>query len=212
MRVLLAPFGSRGDVAPLLALGQALRARGHTVLAAVPENSASWARRLGFAVAPGIPDFRACFDGTHSEWTVLRRAMARVGANYAALESAARGADWIVASMMQFAAASVAEQTGAGYAYVATSPPYLRNRSLPLLMLPFRRTPRFLQDAQWCWRTMRRRSSTPRSTGNGRSAACRRWGASTTMSSNRVASSSPPTRRSPPFRTTCARSPAARST
>ncbi|MEO6463489.1 MAG: glycosyltransferase, partial [Candidatus Eisenbacteria bacterium] len=149
MKVVLAPFGSRGDVTPLLALGQALRGRGHQVVAAVPENAAAWTRGLGFEVAPGIPDFRDCFDGTHLEWTVMTRAMARVGASYAALEQAARGADWIVGSMMQYAASSVAEQLGARYAYVALSPPYLRNRSLPMLVLPFRSTPRFLQYVQW---------------------------------------------------------------
>ena len=149
MKVVLAPFGSRGDVAPLLALGQALRARGHDVVAAVPANSAEWTRSLGFTVAPGVPDFRECFDGTHFEGTVLARAMARVGANFAALERAAPGADWIVASMMQWSAASVAERLGTRYAFLTVSPPYLRNRSLPMLMAPFRRTPRFLQSFQW---------------------------------------------------------------
>ncbi len=153
MRVVLAPFGSRGDVAPLLALGQALRARGHTVVAAVPANSAAWAHGLGFEVAPGIPDFRDCFDGTHFEGAVVARVLKRTGALYAALEAAvappAPRPDWIVASMMQFAAASVAEQHGVRYAYAAMSPIYLRNHTLPVLAMPLRRTPRWLSRLHW---------------------------------------------------------------
>lgn len=151
MRVLLAPFGSRGDVAPLLALGRALLARGHDVLLAPPGDMAAWARGLGFAVADGVPAFRDCFDGTHFEGAVLMRAMQRVPATYAALERTALDfrPDLVVGSMMSWTAPSIATQVKARYAYAVFSPLYLRNFTLPLLAIPLRRTPGWLARAHW---------------------------------------------------------------
>jgi len=151
VRVLLAPFGSRGDVAPLLALGQALRARGHGVLVAPPGDMATWVRSFGFDVADGVPAFRECFDGTHFEGAVVVRAMRRVPVTYAALERAALDfrPDLVVGSMMAWTAPSIATQVGARYAYAVFSPLYLRNLTLPLLAIPLRRTPRWLAQAHW---------------------------------------------------------------
>jgi UDP:flavonoid glycosyltransferase YjiC (YdhE family) len=52
LRLVLCGIGSRGDVQPLLALGQALRQRGHQVVVAAPPNFAHWVQSLGFAFAP----------------------------------------------------------------------------------------------------------------------------------------------------------------
>ena len=47
MKILLAPYGTRGDVQPLVALGIALRDRGHHVEVAAPDNFKSWIESLG---------------------------------------------------------------------------------------------------------------------------------------------------------------------
>jgi UDP:flavonoid glycosyltransferase YjiC (YdhE family) len=52
LRLVLAAVGSRGDVQPLLALGQALRQRGHAVRIAAPPNFAHWIQSLGFDFCP----------------------------------------------------------------------------------------------------------------------------------------------------------------
>ena len=52
LRVVLASVGSRGDVQPMLALAQALVARGHVPVIAAPPNFDSWVRSLGFDYAP----------------------------------------------------------------------------------------------------------------------------------------------------------------
>jgi UDP:flavonoid glycosyltransferase YjiC (YdhE family) len=55
MRILLASHGTRGDVQPMLALGLALRARGHVIQFLVPANFAAWIRSYGFeAESDGI--------------------------------------------------------------------------------------------------------------------------------------------------------------
>ncbi|MDX2039133.1 MAG: glycosyltransferase [Isosphaeraceae bacterium] len=52
MRVLIAPFGSHGDVHPLLGLGTALRERGHEVIYLIAAEFGPTIERLGFPVVP----------------------------------------------------------------------------------------------------------------------------------------------------------------
>ena len=52
LRVVLAAVGSRGDVQPMLALAQALVARGHDAVVAAPANFEPWVRDLGFKFVP----------------------------------------------------------------------------------------------------------------------------------------------------------------
>jgi UDP:flavonoid glycosyltransferase YjiC (YdhE family) len=42
MKIVLATFGSRGDVQPMLALSLALKSKGHDVLLAAPPEKAAW--------------------------------------------------------------------------------------------------------------------------------------------------------------------------
>lgn len=65
-RVVLATVGSRGDVQPMLALAQALVARGHAPVVAAPPNFESWVRSLGFDYAPVGVDIQL-FLAEHSE-------------------------------------------------------------------------------------------------------------------------------------------------
>ncbi len=52
MKIVLATFGSRGDVQPMLALSLALRSAGHEVLLAAPPEKAEWAEQLGCPFHP----------------------------------------------------------------------------------------------------------------------------------------------------------------
>lgn len=47
MRVLISAIGSRGDVQPMLVLGETLRARGHDVTIAAPPNFGELIRSSG---------------------------------------------------------------------------------------------------------------------------------------------------------------------
>jgi len=66
MRVVLAAVGSRGDVQPMLALGQAFVAHGHDPLVAAPPNFENWVRSLGFDFAPLGVDMQA-YMAAHSD-------------------------------------------------------------------------------------------------------------------------------------------------
>lgn len=60
MRVLILCLGTRGDVEPMLALGKALQARGHSVTLCGPDNCARWVREEhSLFFAPLGIDFRA---------------------------------------------------------------------------------------------------------------------------------------------------------
>ena len=52
MRILVTSFGTRGDIEPYVALGGALRARGHDVTLAVPEGFRDLAEGVGVRVHP----------------------------------------------------------------------------------------------------------------------------------------------------------------
>ena len=63
MRIVLATFGSRGDVQPMLALSLALQSAGHHVLLAAPPEKEKWARQLGCPFQPLGEDITAFIDG-----------------------------------------------------------------------------------------------------------------------------------------------------
>lgn len=59
MRVAILAHGSRGDIQPMVALGDELRRRGHSVVMTVNENLAAWVARAGIDVVPMKPDMNA---------------------------------------------------------------------------------------------------------------------------------------------------------
>jgi vancomycin aglycone glucosyltransferase len=62
MKIVLATFGSRGDVQPMLALSLALKSKGHNVLLAAPPEKAAWAKQLGCPFFPLGSDVTAFID------------------------------------------------------------------------------------------------------------------------------------------------------
>ena len=62
MKIVLATFGSRGDVQPMLALSLALISKGHDILLAAPPEKAAWAEQLGCPFHPLGSDVTAFID------------------------------------------------------------------------------------------------------------------------------------------------------
>ena len=117
-RVVLASVGSRGDVQPMLALAQALAARGHVPVIAVPPNFEPWVKALGFEFAPLGADMQV-FLAENADLLTSNQAKALRGtAHYFShqiplqaqqLRSICRGADALLWSGLAFVAPSVAE-------------------------------------------------------------------------------------------------------
>lgn len=59
MRIALLAHGSRGDIQPILALGDTLRSRGHSVVLTVNSNLVAWAKRSGLDVVETELDMEA---------------------------------------------------------------------------------------------------------------------------------------------------------
>ena len=142
MRIALTVDGTRGDVHPMLALGTALRARGHDVVLCAPPDFAEDAARASVpfhAVGVGARQYLT----EHAEFVhgnplaSMSAARDYLAANivtqFRELATAARGADWILAAGVQLSAGSVAQALGARYRYVAYCPSVLRSR----LQTPF---------------------------------------------------------------------------
>src|ERR1700757_3713354 len=58
MKVVVAGYGSRGDVEPCVAAGRELLRRGHDVLMAVPPNMRGFVESVGLAAVAYGPDSR----------------------------------------------------------------------------------------------------------------------------------------------------------
>ena len=130
MRVLLSTIGSRGDVQPLVALGQALTALGEEVRLCVPPDFCAWIEELGMPTMPIGPELRSTGKGSLPETLTpeQRRQMIEgtVATQFATIAQAARDCDVIVgATALQIAAPSIAEQLGVPYVFASYCPAVL---------------------------------------------------------------------------------------
>ncbi len=141
MRVVLAPIGTRGDVAPLVALGSALRGAGHEVSACVTRDFASLFTDVGIASVPIDADAAAFvqdLDGGLRDIVDLGRRLrpAAVQAQNA-LDEACRDADVVVGSGFQILAPALCEARRIRYVYGSTSPTLERSTRIPPHFAPF---------------------------------------------------------------------------
>jgi UDP:flavonoid glycosyltransferase YjiC (YdhE family) len=73
MKLVLACWGSRGDVEPCVAVGRELLRRGHDVRIAVPPNLVGFAESAGLVAVAFGPDTQPILDAHRNFWTCLFR-------------------------------------------------------------------------------------------------------------------------------------------
>ena len=125
MKVVLAAYGSRGDVEPCAVVGRELQRRGHDVLIAVPPNMVALVESIGLDAMAYGPDSHAQLDAAadffvgnkKNPYRALPEAVERVAQVWldkgTALASLADGADVMVSGMNeQRLAANIAEYQG----------------------------------------------------------------------------------------------------
>lgn len=79
MKIVLASYGTRGDIEPCVAVGRELMRRGHDVHMAVPPDLVGFAQSAGpTAVAYG-PDLQAVLDAHRTFWTHFFRNFWKIG-------------------------------------------------------------------------------------------------------------------------------------
>jgi len=120
-RIVVATFGSYGDLNPFLALGAELKARGHVVVVAAAPSYKADVERLDLEHAPMRPDLdqsdvkmleRALDPRRGAEVIVRELLMPVIRDTYADLEKAAEGADLLVSHVLTYAAPVLAEKKG----------------------------------------------------------------------------------------------------
>lgn len=158
MRILLSPEGTRGDVYPLLALGEICREAGHQILLCAPPNFEGVARARGFGfhssridVESALTDHAAgVVNGgmalARAQRVLMRRLLAQ---SFDTVIAAAAGADMIVASGVSLAATTAAELHAIPHRYVAYCPALLPSKEHAPALLPAAGLPGWAYPLAW---------------------------------------------------------------
>ena len=158
MRIALTSEGTRGDIDPLLSLAERFRERGHEAfLCASPDfANAAAARQLEFhAIGRSVREFmgeqaKAVSRGGVALLLSIRKYLAATLADqFEQLPKAALGADLIIGSGVQAAAASTAEIYGIPYRYVVYCPTLLPSPEHPPVFFPLPRSTPWLNRRLW---------------------------------------------------------------
>jgi UDP:flavonoid glycosyltransferase YjiC (YdhE family) len=158
MRIAICVDGTRGDVFPMLALGEKLRARGHEVVVAATPDFREDAETRGLAFQPVGRSARVLM-AEQSE-AVVKGGLRIFGAirelfdvslrgQFAVTPDAVAGADLVIGAGVQLAASSAAERHGIAYRYVAYCPMLFASGDYAPFIVPFLRMPRWANRFGW---------------------------------------------------------------
>lgn len=145
-RIALTTIGSLGDLHPMIAIGLELRARGHIVVFAVTELYREKIDALGFefhAMRPHIPPddkatIAAVLDPRHGPRRLIRDIlMPALKDSFDDLYAAARGADFMLAGEIVYAAPVVAEKAKLTWATYLTAPLSFFSAYDPPVLAPY---------------------------------------------------------------------------
>ncbi len=130
-KIVLATFGSLGDVHPKIALGIELQRRGHEVTIAAMEFYREKIGQIGLGFSPMAPHLdpedtslgKKLMDNRHGSETILRDLiMPSLPQMYADIMAAVEGADLLVSGEVTYATKSVVEKTGIRCVSTSLSP------------------------------------------------------------------------------------------
>ncbi len=137
MRVLLAAFGTRGDVQPLCALGLALRARGHGVTLAGSPDHQPFVEGLGLpfvGLGESMERFLARFSdgrGGLKLRAAMRALPPMLRGHFEWLDPLVQAADVVVAASLTLAHVTLAEKYGKRCHYVGYCPQLIPSAEHP---------------------------------------------------------------------------------
>jgi vancomycin aglycone glucosyltransferase len=153
MRILLVSHGTRGDVQPIVALGVALKARGHRVQLVAPANFVTWVHGYGLDMQSDGVDVEALLRSSGSGLQSLSWQMRYLSHTtpllFEPVARASEGCELIVCAGIQFAAASVAQWRNVPYAHVVFCPCATPNSAMPPPNVHTQTLPRWINRLLW---------------------------------------------------------------
>jgi UDP:flavonoid glycosyltransferase YjiC (YdhE family) len=155
MKIVLATFGSRGDVQPMLALSLALQSAGHNILLAAPPEKGEWIRQMGVPFQPLGNDITAFIDtmkDAHSiRWFIdcIRYLRKEFISQFQIFPKIIAGADLVLGASLVGALSSVAESMGIPYRFVAFSPSMLPSIHHPSPICKHQEFPKYYNRMTW---------------------------------------------------------------
>jgi vancomycin aglycone glucosyltransferase len=153
MRILLVSHGTRGDVQPIVALGVALKARGHLVQLVAPANFVTWVRGCGLDMQSDGVDVEALLrssgTGLQSLSWQMRYLLQTTPLLFEPVARASEGCELILCAGIQFAAASVAQWRNVPYAHVVFCPCATPNSATPPPNVHTQTLPRWINRLLW---------------------------------------------------------------
>ncbi len=144
-RIALCPEGTRGDVQPLVALGEQLAAKGHEIVLCAPPGFEAFAQGRAFEFREVGSDAKAFLSDNASAatrsnprqlHTFIRYLEASLDAQFQRLAEATSDVDHIVGAGAQAAGPSCAELHGLTYEYVIYCPNLLRSPDVTPFYVP----------------------------------------------------------------------------
>jgi UDP:flavonoid glycosyltransferase YjiC (YdhE family) len=174
MKVVLASYGTRGDIEPCVAVGQELQRRGHDVQMAIPPDLIGFAEAAGLSAVAYGPDLQDVLDAHRNFWTHFFRNFWKVRELIrlrrevvepfleswkeiiATLTALADGADLLFTGVnFEDAAGNVAEYYDIPLATLHLFPLRANGRFVPVLPAPLGRC--VMRVSEWvAWRAARK--------------------------------------------------------
>ena len=155
MKIVLATFGSRGDIQPMLALSLALQGAGHQVLLAAPPEKEDWLRQRGCPFQPLGSNITAVID-TMKEVHTIRSAVyftrylrKELLSQFRIFPKIIAGADLVVGASLVGALSSVAESMNIPYRFVAFCPSLLPSGNHPSFVFKHQGFPEYYNRMTW---------------------------------------------------------------
>ena len=154
-KIVLATFGSRGDVQPMLALSLALRAAGHRAILAGPPEKAGWARELGCPFQPFGSDVTAFLDrmknahSIRSAFFFLRYLRNEFAIQFRTLPKIIAGTDLVIGASLAIGLSTLAEAMEIPYRYIAFTPQLLPSGRHPFLACKHQNLPKSMNCLTW---------------------------------------------------------------
>ncbi|MBN2287373.1 MAG: glycosyltransferase family 1 protein [Tissierellales bacterium] len=157
MKLIVATYGTLGDIQPVLTLSLALQDRGHDVTLCAQPDGAEWARSHGCPYHPlgsNFEEFIKKISGHHTRNPkeindVALFTQQEIKKQFKQLPSIVEKADLVLGSSVVFALPSIAEFFQIPYRFIATCPQFIPSNEHPFFEFSNFQMPHWVNKITW---------------------------------------------------------------